>query len=114
MEKLIAYCGLICTECPAFIATEKDSEEEREKVAKEWSEMFKDEIKAEDINCDGCLTKSGRICNYTKICEIRKCAIEKEVKNCAYCDEYVCRKLSKSFEFAPKAKETLEEIRKSI
>jgi len=36
MKKMIAYCGLICTECPGYIATQKDSDEEREKVAKLW------------------------------------------------------------------------------
>ncbi|MCK4356498.1 DUF3795 domain-containing protein [Candidatus Bipolaricaulota bacterium] len=24
MEKMIAYCGLICTNCPAYIATQKN------------------------------------------------------------------------------------------
>ena len=37
MEKIIAYCGLICSECPAYIATQKDSDEERKKVAEKWS-----------------------------------------------------------------------------
>jgi len=33
MNKMIAFCGLNCTECPAFIATRKDDDEERKKVS---------------------------------------------------------------------------------
>jgi hypothetical protein len=31
---MISFCGLTCTECPAFLATQKDDDQEREKVAK--------------------------------------------------------------------------------
>jgi hypothetical protein len=34
MDKMIAFCGLTCTECPAFIATQKNDDKEREKVTK--------------------------------------------------------------------------------
>lgn len=114
MEKMIAYCGLICTECPGYIATQKDSDEERKKVAKSWSKMYNTEVKPEDVNCDGCLSETGRLIDYCNICEIRKCAIEKDVKNCAYCKEYICERISKWFKDVPEAKSTLEEIRKSL
>jgi len=115
MDKMIAFCGLTCTECLAFIATQKDVDKEREKVAKAWSKEFKCEIKPEDINCDGCLTKKGgRVFNYCKTCEIRKCGQEKEVKNCAYCDDYACEKLTKFFDMAHEAKIALAEIRKNL
>jgi len=32
MDRIIAFCGLTCTECPAFIATWKDDDKERGKV----------------------------------------------------------------------------------
>ena len=113
MEKIIAFCGIICSECPGFIATQKDSDEERRKVAELWSKMFNVEVKPEDVNCDGC-TSNGRLIDYCRICEIRNCAIEKGVINCAYCNEYICEKLSKWFEKVPNAKDTLEEIRKTL
>jgi len=114
MEKMIAYCGLICSECPAFIATQKNDYEEKVKVAKTWSEMYKSEIKPEDINCDGCLAATERHVVYCSICETRKCASEKNLKNCAYCDDYPCSKLNEFFNMAPEAKNNLEEIRKSL
>lgn len=55
MERLIAYCGLVCNECPAYLATQADDDSERTKIAAEWSEAFGSDFKKEDINCDGCL-----------------------------------------------------------
>ena len=83
-------------------------------MAKVWSKEFKCDIKPEDINCDGCLEESGRVFSYCKVCEIRKCGQEKEVKNCAYCDDYACEKLTNFFNMAAEAKTTLEEIRKNL
>lgn len=114
MDKMIAFCGLTCTECPAFIATQKDDDKEREKVAKVWSKEYKCDMKPEDINCDGCLVESNRLFSHCKVCEIRKCGQEKEVKNCAYCDDYACEILNEVLNDVPKAKIALEEIRKNL
>ena len=114
MDKMIAFCGLSCSGCPAFIATQKDDDKQRKKTAKAWSKIYKSDIKPEDINCDGCSEESGRLFNYCKVCEIRKCGQEKEVKNCAYCDEYACEKLIKFFNMAPKTKTILAKIRKNL
>ena len=32
MDKMIAFCGIVCTECPAFLATQKDDDKERRKI----------------------------------------------------------------------------------
>jgi hypothetical protein len=109
---MIAYCGINCSECPAYIATQKNDNEARKKVAEEWQKAFNPNIKPEDINCDGCTSNSARLFNYCKECKIRLCGIEKKVENCAYCNEYTCEKLAKFFEMAPKVKETLDNIRK--
>jgi len=113
MDKMIAYCGIVCTECPAFIATQQNDDAKRKKVAEMWSEQYKMAVKPEDINCDGCISGSRKLLNYCSICEIRKCGQDKGVKNCAYCNEYACDKLTKFHAMAPHAKESLEKIRKS-
>jgi len=41
MNKMIAFCGLTCTECPAFIATRKDDDGERKKVAEFFAKSVK-------------------------------------------------------------------------
>jgi hypothetical protein len=111
--KIVAYCGITCSECPAYIATQKNDDALRRETAKKWSEMFKADIKPQDINCDGCPSDSERIFNHCRVCEIRKCGREKKVKNCAGCAEYPCPKLSAFLDQVPEAKATLEELRKA-
>ena len=113
MEKMIAFCGLVCSDCPAFIATKKDDDEERSKVAEMWSKHDAT-LKPEDINCDGCLADSEMVFKFCNVCEVRKCGKEKGVVNCAYCDDYACDKLTKIFKMAPEAKTNLDEIRKNL
>jgi len=113
VKKIIAFCGIVCSDCPVFIATKKDDNEERRRVAELWTKQYGEEYKPEDINCDGCLTKGPRVFSYCNTCEIRKCGQEKKVKNCAYCEEYICEKLAKLFNEYSKAKEVLDEIRAS-
>jgi len=57
MEKIIAFCGIDCAECKAFIATQENSDAKRREVAEEWSKEFGEKINPKDINCDGCLSK---------------------------------------------------------
>ncbi|MDJ0762849.1 MAG: DUF3795 domain-containing protein [Myxococcota bacterium] len=43
--------------------------------------MYKTDIQADDINCDGCLSENGRLFRPCEVCEIRKCGVEKGVAN---------------------------------
>jgi hypothetical protein len=111
MEKMISYCGLNCSECPAFIATVNDDDELRKKTAELWSKEYGGEVKPEDVNCDGCVSGTDRHIGHWHECEMRICGQEKGVENCAFCNEFACEKLSKFFEAVPVARTTLEEIR---
>jgi len=111
MDQIIAYCGLACHECGALLATQADDDEKRAEVAREWSEQFNVDVSPENINCDGCLSERGRLFSHCMTCQIRKCAREKDLDNCGYCDEYPCEKLGLVFQNAPNAKKTLDKIR---
>ncbi len=37
MKKIFAYCGLICSECPVYIATQTGNEELKEQLARDYS-----------------------------------------------------------------------------
>ena len=111
MVRMISYCGLICTECPAYLATVNDDDAERERVAEMWSKEFGGDFKVSDINCDGCLSRGTRVFSHCNECEIRKCGMERGVENCAHCGDYACEKLSGFLSNVPMAKETLEKER---
>jgi hypothetical protein len=114
MDEMIAFCGLACNECRAFLATKADDDEKRAEVAQLWSKEFKVDINPEDINCEGCLAEGENLFNYTKVCEIRKCGKEKGLLNCAHCNDFACEKLEKFFEMAPDVKTRLDEIRAKL
>jgi len=114
VDKIIGFCGTTCTECPAFLATQEDDNDERVKIAELWSKQYNADIKPEDINCEGCLSESRQLFSYCKVCEIRRCGQERHVNNCAYCDDYACEKLNKLLNMAPEARLTLEGSRKSF
>jgi len=113
MEKIIAYCGLNCAECPAYVATQADDMAALERVAAEWRVLNNaPEITAAGIVCDGCLASiGGRLSGYCSMCEIRACAIERALPHCAACADYGCAKLEGFLAGVPSARKTLEQLR---
>lgn len=85
----ISYCGLLCNECPVFIATAENNEELKEKLAKDYSNENCQFLK-EDMNCYGCFSEKTGNSKMCVNCNIRNCADSKKVKNCSYCYEYPC------------------------
>ena len=114
MNEIIGVCGLSCSECPAYQATQKDDDEERKRVAEMWTKEYGADVKPEDINCDGCTVFDGRHFQHCSVCEIWKCGIDRGAENCAHCADYACEKLGKFFEMVPQAKTKLDEIRSSL
>ena len=108
---MTAFCGLDCSRCDAYIATQTNDDEKREAVAKQWSVQYNSDINKEQINCDGCRSEGRKFFYCSDICEIRKCCLEKDMVNCAACDMYACDKLNKFFELAPEARAALDELR---
>lgn len=106
---MLAYCGLNCLECGAYIATEKNDDALRAKVAKEWSEMFKVNILPEAINCTGCKSDGVQFAHCSQ-CEIRACAMQKNLDNCGLCDDFVCEKVAFVVNNVPDAQKALQEI----
>lgn len=112
MNKIIAYCGLVCSECPAYIATQADDRAALEKIAEQWRmEYNAPNITVEGVICDGCLD-GGRKCAHCYECEIRACGIERGVANCGACDDYACGKLENFLNMVPQARKNLEDLRK--
>jgi hypothetical protein len=109
---MIAYCGLDCEQCEAFIATQKNDDALRAKVAEEWAKSYNAPIKPEHINCTGCKSSGVKTYYCDQLCEIRKCATKKPITTCAECADYPCSVLAPMFKVAPQAKATLEALRR--
>ncbi len=116
MTQIIAYCGLACSECPAYLATQANDDTARERVATEWRKAYgASHLTADDINCDGCLAENGRLFGHCQECPIRACAAERGLTNCAHCDGYEgCEHLTEFFNMAPEAKAILDQIRAQL
>ncbi len=114
MNEMIAFCGIACHECDAFLATQTNDDTKRKKTAELWSKQYNSEINPEDINCQGCTSQGDVHFSYCQVCEIRKCAREKKLINCAHCESYPCEKLSGLLKMAPDAKQRLDKIRSTL
>jgi hypothetical protein len=113
MSEIIAYCGLNCSDCNAFKATQTNDFERKKEMAKRWSAEHNIKFQPEDINCNGCM--SDTISGWCReICKIRPCAEERKVKTCAHCQDYPCAKLKDFLSNEPAATKTLEEIRERL
>ena len=82
---MIAYCGLDCEKCDAYIATKNNDQALREKTAKLWSELNNVTILPEHINCEGCRTNGVKTYYCDNLCAIRQCAMKKNVSTCGDC-----------------------------
>ncbi|MBQ3616955.1 MAG: DUF3795 domain-containing protein [Bacteroidales bacterium] len=95
MNKMIAFCGLDCTKCDAYIATQTNDDALREKTAKLWSKLNNVEILPEHINCDGCRVNGRKTVFCDKLCPIRQCALQKGFSTCGDCAELdKCQKVA--------------------
>jgi len=113
VAQIIAYCGLDCSKCDAYTATQARDFERKGGIAKRWTEELNLEFKPEDIDCKGCT--SDKVSGWcTKICRIRPCAEVMKVETCAHCRGYPCEILTEFLSNETEATRTLDEIRKSL
>lgn len=111
MERIIAYCGLVCTDCPAYLATRANDREAVEKVAAEWRKEYNAPgITVDYVYCEGCTGEGGRKCGHCAECGIRACGSARGVANCGCCPEYAsCEKIQGFFAMVPQARAVLDE-----
>lgn len=114
MSQMIAYCGLVCSNCPTFLATQNDDDVARDKTAALYSEKFGLDLKPEEINCDGCKSEAGRLIGYCQACALRQCCRGKGLDNCAICTDQPCENLIRFHEFSQDAKACFEALKKQI
>lgn len=108
MKQLIAYCGLDCEKCDAFIATKNNDNALRAQTAKKWAELNDAPITPDMINCQGCRVDGAKTPFCDSMCEIRQCAEKKCVGTCGDCSETnSCKSLGFIFSNNAEAKKNL-------
>ncbi len=110
---MISRCGLTCTECPAYVATQANDIPAAQKVAEAWSKAYNASITVDDVWCDGCMVE-GRKCSHCAECGIRACAMGKDHANCGHCPDYACDQLKAFMGMVPHVKPMLEGIRATL
>lgn len=111
MADMIAFCGLNCTACPMFEATQKNSDTLRLESAKMLKENYGLVFKKDEINCDGCHEKNERLLGFCTKCKIRACGLKKGIKICSQCEDYKeCEHLKEFHDFSPKAKNEFQAL----
>ncbi|MDD6275756.1 MAG: DUF3795 domain-containing protein [Clostridia bacterium] len=111
MNDLISCCGLDCEKCEARIATLTNDDALREKVAESWSRMNRVTITPQMINCTGCRVEREHTPYCESLCEIRKCARQKNYATCAQCpDLEQCDTVGAILCHTPQAKENLKNL----
>jgi hypothetical protein len=114
----IAYCGLDCSECPTYIATKTGDRALQEQTAREWSVQFsqftgRNDLRAEEMICDGCKAAEDRVFLGCRMCGMRKCARGRKFATCAECERFEsCEQLNGFFTQAADAKQRLMELRR--
>lgn len=102
MNKKIAYCGLNCQTCDAYLATIHNDQKLKVATAKKWARLNQAPILPEHIHCEGCRMPGAKTIFCETICEIRKCAIKKEVSTCGGCSNLeTCRTIESILKHNP-------------
>ena len=109
MDKMIAFCGLDCSKCDAYIATINDDDALRKKTASLWAKLNNAPILPEHINCNGCRADGRKTVYCQSICRVRQCALNKGVGTCGSCPEVdTCPVVGTIHSYDPEARKNLE------
>jgi hypothetical protein len=95
--EFLSPCGLYCGVCAIYLAHHDDNMKLKEGLAALYRGAAPGKgalpnaasLTAEDIRCRGCLSDERFM--HCRQCDIRNCAVEKEITGCHECNEFPCR-----------------------
>ena len=109
MKTMIAFCGLDCEKCDAYVATVHDDQALRKKTAERWSRLNGVEITPDMIRCEGCRAEGIKTPYCESLCPVRQCALNRRVETCGSCDDMNrCEKVGMIIGNNPEARRNLE------
>ena len=92
---MMSACGVMCSECPAYLAAAKGVAHQRRTV-EAWSRIYGLKETPEHISCGGCLGPDEDLFHTSGRCRARQCCRGKGLSNCAECPKESCPDLEKA------------------
>lgn len=106
----LSPCGIDCSTCIAYIATQTDDTATKQKMAEDYKAKFKLEKTLAELECDGC-NQTGRHIGFCAECSIRQCSTAQGYATCAECADFPCEKGEFIWTTNSQSKARLEELR---
>lgn len=94
LEPHIAFCGLDCSGCDVYQATKFNDDGLRQAYADKVFKSWKIVVEPAKLNCHGCRDARPKT-GYCATCQVRQCALDRGLENCAICPDYGCEKLQR-------------------
>ena len=92
MKPVLSLCGFRCDLCLAYKPNIEAHPENRQVLSDGWHEYFGFRLPPEAIYCEGCSAVSSETLD--RDCPVRPCVIQRNLENCAACENETCDKLS--------------------
>jgi len=96
MTARMSACGVLCSECPAFLAHRAGDPAMRERVAAAWHELYGLDFGPDVIRCGGCFGPDDQLFHTSRRCAARRCCRSRGLASCAKCGDRPCADLEKA------------------
>ena len=91
----MSACGIVCSECGAYLAGQTSDPAVKQQVAAAWHDIFKFDVAPDALSCGGCLNMEAPAFATCQDCFVRQCVMAKGIAHCGVCDEYPCAELNR-------------------
>ncbi len=95
MARMMSVCGVLCSECPAYLAVSKGAAYQR-RTADAWRRIYGLSETAGNISCGGCLGPDDQLFHTSRSCKARRCCRDKGLTSCAACPNVSCEDLERA------------------
>jgi hypothetical protein len=96
MTGRISACGVICTDCPAYLAGQAKDPAARARVATAWHDLYGLNFGADVISCGGCFGSDEDLFFTSRKCAARRCCQARALPHCAECPARPCADLERA------------------
>lgn len=95
MATLMSACGVLCSDCPAYLGDVKGTAYQQS-IAAAWKRIYGLNEPAENIACGGCPAPDHEMFHTCRSCKARLCCHSKGYSTCAECSVEKCLDLEKA------------------